>query len=133
MADRNALGRRDFLKKTAGATVGAMGCPCIFVSSALGNSDTVPPSERIIIGSIGVGWQGGSNMTPFLRERDFHIAAICDGDKDHLQGDVNRVNDQNKVYTAYVDYRELLGCKVRFNNQTATSLLGKSVRSPWRL
>ena len=143
MADRNALGRRDFLKNAAGATVGAMGCPCIIVSSALGNAGTVTPSERIIMGSIGAGWQGGSNMYSFLREKDCQIAANCDVDKNHPQGADNRVNSpyKNKDCAAYADYRELQGSKIRFNpqteeildDQTATSLLGRSVCSPWHL
>ncbi|MDT8302719.1 MAG: hypothetical protein RQ760_14645 [Sedimentisphaerales bacterium] len=143
MADRNALGRRDSLKNAAGATVGVMGCPCIVVSSALGNADTVPPSERIAMGCIGPGWQGGSNMHSFLREKDCQIAVICDVDKNHPQGADNRVNSpyKNKDCAAYADYRELLGSKIRFNpqtkerldDQTATSLLEKSVCSPWHL
>jgi hypothetical protein len=117
-----------------------MGFPYIVASSALGNADTVPPSERIIMGCIGVGWQGGSNLNSFLREKDCQIIAICDVDKNHIQIAANRVNSQykNKDYAAY---RELLGRKIRFNpqteeilyDQTATSLLGKSMRSPWHL
>ncbi len=143
MAHRIALGRREFLKKDAGATVGVMGFPYIVFSSALGKAGKVPPSERITMGCIGVGWQGGSNMNSFLRERNFQIVAICDVDKNHLQGAVNRVNGQykNKDCSAYADYRELPARKIRFNpqteeildDQTATSLLGKSMRSPWHL
>jgi len=97
----------------------------------------------IIIGSIGVGWQGGSNMYSFLREKDCQIAAICDVDKNHSQDAVNRVNSQyqNEDYSTYADCRELPGCMICFNPQakevlyyqTATSLLGKSVCSPWHL
>ena len=143
MAGRNALGRRQFLKRAAGTAAGAMGFPYIVSSSALGKADNVAPSERITMGCIGVGWQGGSNMNSFLREKDCQIIAICDVDKNHLQGAVNRVNGQykNKDCAAYADYRELLARKIRFNpqteeihnDQTATSLLGKSMRSPWHL
>jgi hypothetical protein len=143
MAHRNALGRREFLKKAAGASVGVMGFPYIVASSVLGKAGNVPPSERITMGCVGVGWQGGSNMNSFLREKDCQIVAVCDVDKNHLQGVVNRVNGQykNKDCAAYADYRELLARKIRFNpqteeildNQTATSLLGKSMRSPWHL
>jgi hypothetical protein len=143
MADRNALVRRNFLKNAVGTTVGVMGFPCIIVSSALGNTDTVPQSERIMMGSIGVGWHGGSNMYSFLREKDCQITAICDVDKNHSQDAVNRVNSQyqNEDYSTYADCRELPGCMIYFNlqakevlyYQTATSLLGKSVCSPWHL
>jgi hypothetical protein len=138
MADRNALGRQEFLKRAAGAAV--VEFPYVVSSSALDNADKVPPSERIIMGCIGVGWQGGSNMTSFLREKDCEIVAIRDVDKNHLKSAVNRVNDQYQSED-YADYRELLGRKIRFNtqtkeirdDQTATSLLGKSMRSPWHL
>jgi len=143
MAHRSVLGRREFLKKAAGATVGVEGFAYIVSSSALGKAGNVPSSERITMGCIGVGRQGGSNMNSFLREKDCQIVAICDVDKNHLQGAVNRVNGQykNKDCAAYAHYRELLGCKIRFNPQTeeilddrtATSLLGKSMRSPWHL
>ena len=143
MAHRNALGRGIFLTKASGATVGVMRFPYIVSSLALGNADRVPPSERIIMGCIDVDRQGGSNMNSFLREKDCEIVAICDIDKNHLQSAVNRVNDQyqNEDYAAYSDYRELLGRKIHINpqteeildDQTATSLLGKSMRSPWRL
>jgi predicted dehydrogenase len=110
MADRNALGRREFLKKAAGATVGVLGFPYIVSSSALGNAGNISPSERITMGCIGMGWQGGSNMNSFLREKDCQIIAVCDVDKKHLQDAVNRVNSiyKNKDCTTYGDYRELL-------------------------
>jgi hypothetical protein len=138
MAHRNALGRQEFLKRAAGAAV--VEFPYVVSSSALGNADRFPPSERITMGCIGVGWQGGSNMTSFLREKDCEIVAIYDVDKNHLKSAVNRVNDQYQSED-YADYRELLGRKIRFNtqtkeirdDQTATSLLGKSMRSPWHL
>ena len=65
MTDRNSLGRRDFLKGVAGATVGVVGFPYIVSSSAFGNASNVPPSERITMGCIGVGWQGGSNLNSY--------------------------------------------------------------------
>ncbi len=110
MADRNGLGRRQFLKRAAGTAAGAIGYPYIVPSSALGKAGSIAPSERITMGCIGVGWQGGSNMNSFLREKDCQIVAICDVDKNHLQGAVNRVNKQykNKDCATYTDYRELL-------------------------
>jgi predicted dehydrogenase len=110
MADRNALGRRQFLKRTAGATVGVLGFADIISSSALGRSGSIAPSERITMGCIGVGWQGGSNMNSFLKEKDCRVIAVCDVDKNHLRAAVDRVNNQykNRDCAAYADYRELL-------------------------
>jgi ornithine cyclodeaminase/alanine dehydrogenase-like protein (mu-crystallin family) len=94
MADRDRLGRRQFLKRAAGTAVGAVGFPYVVSSSALGKTGSVAPSERITMGCIGVGWQGGSNMNSFLREKDCQIVAVCDVDKSHLQSALNRVNKQ---------------------------------------
>ena len=58
--------RRQFLRGAAGTAVGAVGFPYIVSSSALGKAGSVAPSERITMGCIGVGWQGGSNMNSFL-------------------------------------------------------------------
>ena len=141
MTNVNRISRRQFITRTAGTALGAISFPYIVPSSVLGQAGSVAPSNRITMGCIGVGWQGGSNMNSFLREKDCQIAAICDVGKNHLQGAVNRVNDQNKNCAFYADYRELLGRKIHFNPQTeeilddktATSLLGKSVCSPWHL
>ncbi len=70
MAGRNRVSRRQFLKGAAGTAVGMVGFgfpqsggpPYIVSSSALGKAGSVAPSERITMGCIGVGWQGGSNM-----------------------------------------------------------------------
>jgi len=115
---RNGLSRRQFLKRAAGTSAGAVGFPYIVSSSVLGKAEgprkagthSIAPSERITMGCIGVGWQGGSNMNSFLREKDCQIVAVCDVDKNHLQSAVNQVNEEykNKDCAAYADYRELL-------------------------
>jgi len=114
------VGRRRFLKGVVGATVGVGGFPYIVSSSALGKDGSVAPSERITMGCIGVGWQGGSNMGQFLREKDCQIIAICDVDKNQLRSAVNKVNARygNEDCAAYGDFRELLG---------------RAYRSPWHL
>jgi len=93
---RSVCDRRQFLKGAAGTVAGAMGFPYIVSSSALVKAGSVAPSERITMGCIGVGWQGGSNMNSFLGEKDCQIVAVCDVDKNHLQSAVNRVNKQYK-------------------------------------
>jgi len=48
------IGRRQFLKNTASAAA-VMGFPYIVPSSALGLDGAVAPSNRIVMGFIGVG------------------------------------------------------------------------------
>jgi len=55
---KSITNRRQFIKQTAFAAA----MPTIISSTALGKGDTPPPSERLNIGSIGVGGQGGGLM-----------------------------------------------------------------------
>ena len=69
------------------------------------------PSKKIVLGSIGVGWQGGSNLGEFLNLADCRVAAIADVDQRHLDGAVSEVNKRydNKDCKGYRDFRELIG------------------------
>lgn len=102
--------RRQFLKQAATVPIAAFTFPYIIPASARGKDGSIPPSNRITMGCIGVGWQGTSNMNSFLREKDCKILALCDVDKNHLQNALNRVNNhyQNKDCAAYHDFRQLL-------------------------
>ena len=110
MSNKSNISRRRFLGKAAGTAVGVISFPYIVPSSVLGQRARAAPSERITMGCIGVGWQGGSNMNSFLGQKDCQIIAACDVDKNHLQGAVNRINGRykNKDCSAYHDFRELL-------------------------
>jgi predicted dehydrogenase len=110
VAQKKNVSRRQFLQTAAGAAVGAISIPYIVSSSALGKDGSVAPSNRITMGCIGVGWQGGSNLNSFIGEKDCQIIAVCDVDKNHLQDAVNSVNGhyKNKDCTAYTDFRRLL-------------------------
>lgn len=110
MAGERRMSRRRFITQTAGTALGVMGLPYIVPSSALGRSGNVAPSNRITMGCIGVGWQGGSNLGSFMREKDCRVLAICDVDKKHMRGAVSRVNKRygNRDCASYSDYRELL-------------------------
>ena len=69
--------RRRFLK-TALAASTAIGCPTIIPSSALGLDDFVSPSERIIVGGIGIGSRGTYDLSCFLPQKDVQFVAVCD-------------------------------------------------------
>ena len=70
--------RRGFLKKAAGVAAGTIGFPYIVSASALGKDSGVAASERITIGSIGVGGRGGSLLSNFLNLKDAQVVAVCD-------------------------------------------------------
>lgn len=101
--------RRDFLK-TVGAATAAVAVPIIIPSSALGNADTPAPSERIVMGGIGIGNQGGNDFGAFLGNGNVQYVAVCDVHKNVRDNCKGRVDGHynNKNCTAYNDFRELL-------------------------
>ena len=70
-----SIARRRFLK-TAAAT--ATGAPWIAASSALGRNGAVAPSDRIVLGAIGIGPRGRYVLSCMLNEPDVRFVAICD-------------------------------------------------------
>ncbi len=107
---KQTIKRRDFLKRTAGVSAGAVAFPYIVPSSALGLSGAVAPSNRITVGCIGTGGMGSGNMSGFLGRRDAQVVAVCDVDSVHREEARNNVNTRygNEDCAAYNDFRELL-------------------------
>ena len=103
--------RRDFLKRSATVATGALIIPQIIPSTALGMGGKLPPSDRIVMGGIGLGSQGTSNMRDFLELRNkVQYVAICDVDANHAanaKGLADKANN-NKDCRIYGDYREFL-------------------------
>jgi len=102
--------RRGFFKKAAAITAGTIGFPLLVPSSVLGRAKGVPPSEKILLGCIGVGWQGTGNMKDFLEEADCRVVAVCDVDRDHMLNAKRLVDEKygNQDCATYSDFRELL-------------------------
>ena len=101
--------RRQFLKRAALAA-GAVAVPCIIPSSALGLNGAVPPSERIVLGGMGVGNRGSDDLRWMLPEKDVQFVAICDAKKSSREA-VKRIVDTkygNKDCAMYRDMREFL-------------------------
>lgn len=71
------LSRRDFLRGTM-AVAGIAGLPCFIPAYALGRGGAVAPSERIVLGGIGLGPRGQYDLSVMLPEQDVQFVAICD-------------------------------------------------------
>ena len=101
--------RRDFLKAAGGAA--AAGFPAIVPSSALGKDGFVAPSDRIVMGAIGVGRMGSGDLRGFLAAPDVRIAAICDVQQATRERIATMVNQRygDTACKDYNDFRELLG------------------------
>jgi hypothetical protein len=69
--------RRQFLK-TASTATAAVVAPTIIPASAIGRNGAVPPSERVVVGGIGIGNRGTYDLGCFLQQRDVQFAAVCD-------------------------------------------------------
>ena len=103
--------RRDFFKQSTSVVLGAIVLPHIIPSSAMGMGGKLPPSDRIVMGAIGVGGQGRSNMRDFIRLKDqVQFVAVCDVDTTHQAGakaNADKANG-NSDCRVYGDYREFL-------------------------
>jgi len=75
--------RRQFFKKSAAATMGAVAFPHIIPSTALGADGAVAPSNRLVMATVGTGGQGTYNMRQFLGQPDVQMVAVCDVDLAH--------------------------------------------------
>ncbi|MCX6953537.1 MAG: Gfo/Idh/MocA family oxidoreductase, partial [Verrucomicrobia bacterium] len=68
------LTRRNFLKSTAVV----LGFPTFIPASALGKDGTTAPSNRIVMGGIGIGPRGREDLGAFLKQPDVQFVAIAD-------------------------------------------------------
>lgn len=68
-------------------------------------------NERIVLGHIGVGGQGKSNLGGFLGKKDVAVAALCDVDSKRLADAVELAGKKGHSAEGYDDYRRLLDRK----------------------
>ena len=113
MAGRAAtLSRRQLLKKAATASA-ALAVPCIVPASVLGMNGAVPPSERIVMGGLGIGNRGRRVLGDFLTQKDVQFVAICDVRATRRDAIKKLADDTygNKDCAQYRDMFELLDRK----------------------
>ena len=88
-----------------------MAVPNFIPASVLGRSGAIAPSERITMGFIGVGGQGGGHLFGgawtyvaggYAGRKEVQVLAVCDTWRDRREGATKRVNDH---------YREIYGDK----------------------
>ena len=102
--------RRGFLKTAMQASAALM-VPQVVPSSVLGRDGQVSPSERIVLGAIGIGNRGSYVLSCFLHYPDVQFVAIAEV-KAARRKAVKAVADAkygNQDCTTYRDLRELLG------------------------
>ncbi len=103
------LNRRRFLK--AAVQMGALlAAPQIVRGAVLGRDGGVAPSERIILGAIGIGSRGTYDLGCFMEEPDLRFVAICDVKAARREAIKKKADDKygNQDCAMYRDLRELL-------------------------
>ena len=102
--------RRQLLKRGAQAGAALM-VPYIIPGSALGKNGAVAPSERIVLGGIGIGPRGQRVLTDFLSQSDVQFVAVCDVRAERRQAIKEMADGKygNKDCATYRDFYELLG------------------------
>ena len=125
MTQTRLIERRRFLGGAA-AAVGAVAAPQVLGGHVLGADGATPPSERINMGFIGVGGQGGGHLRGgawtylpggYLGRDDVQVLAVCDVQPGRMQGAKAAVDQRYaerikagsyQACAAYRDFRELL-------------------------
>ena len=110
MAYKESVNRRQFLKRATGIVAGAFTFPYI-VPSVLGRAGTVAPSNRIVMGAIGLGGQGMGDMQGVLHQDDVQVVAVCDVNKgsDGYVGGMGGREPARKIVEGYYAKRSSSG------------------------
>ncbi|MHC4489908.1 MAG: Gfo/Idh/MocA family oxidoreductase, partial [Planctomycetota bacterium] len=98
----NTVSRREFLKSSV-VTAAAFAVPTIVPSSVFGAN---APSNRITIGSIGLGGMGTGNMKGFKGKSGSQVVAVCDVDA--AKREKARQIAELDENSSYNDFRDLI-------------------------
>jgi len=104
--NKSRLTRRGFLRGTAVLAA----APYIVPATVFGRDGKVPPSERIILGGIGIGRRGSHDLRWMLPESDVQFVATCDPQRSRAEA-VKQIVDTrygNKDCMIYHDTPEFL-------------------------
>lgn len=110
---KKGISRRAFLQKTAGITAATAAFPGFITTTVFGRSGNIAPSEKIVLGIIGLGNRGTSLMHEYLNHKDVRVTAICDVYESQRQKAKEIVDEYygNKDCVTYNDFREVCGRK----------------------
>ncbi len=98
------INRRDFIKRVGITAAGAS----LAVPRGGMTARAVGANDKIVVGVIGTGQMGLSNLKDFAKQPDVEIAAVCDVYKPNLDKGLEATDGKAK---AYKDFREVLDRK----------------------
>jgi predicted dehydrogenase len=111
MADNtNKRFNRRRLLKTVARTSAAVAVPCFVPGAALGMNGAVAPSQRIVVGGLGLGGRGRADLGSLMNNPDVQFVAICDVQKSRRE-QVKKMVDakyDNNDCQLYSDMHEIL-------------------------
>lgn len=91
--------RREFLKETALATAAAG----VAARPARASAVAFAPNDQIVVGFVGMGRMGISNIKDFAKQKDVRVAGVCDVYQPHLE-EAYKTTKAKK----YADFRRVL-------------------------
>lgn len=102
------MSRRDFIKAT-GAAVALAGAGVAATSQqSAAQETTVPPSEKIRIGIIGVSGRGMSLMNGFMKYPDVDVVAVCDVYQPRVDEAKAKIAEKGGKADGYSNFKGLL-------------------------
>lgn len=100
--------RREFLESGSAALAG-VGLSSLSSSQAKGADSSVPPSDQLRFGVIGVNGMGWADMNAHQRIEGVECIALCDVDRNVLEDRASELEEQTGITPdLYGDYRRML-------------------------
>jgi predicted dehydrogenase len=104
------LTRRNLLR---GAAAAAVVGPSVIAPPALGADGRPSPSNRIVMGAIGLGGMGSGDLRDFINRAEVQMIAVCDVDQSHRDKAKDTVDKKygDAGCAGHNDFREVIGRK----------------------
>ncbi|MGC9326170.1 MAG: Gfo/Idh/MocA family protein [Candidatus Hinthialibacter sp.] len=101
--------RRTVLK-TASAAGAFLAAPSLIPAKALGKDGAVPPSDKVVLGGVGIGGRGSYDLRRLMQEPDVICVAACDPQKSRLEQTKKLIDSryENSDCKTYRDIRVFL-------------------------
>ncbi|MGL4593883.1 MAG: Gfo/Idh/MocA family protein [Thermoguttaceae bacterium] len=96
--------RRRFMQSAAVAAT----LPFYIPGKILGKDGAIPPSEKIVLGALGIGPRGGHDLNVFIRQPDVQFVSICDVRKSRREAIKHMADEfyKNKDCTMFGEMNE---------------------------
>ena len=100
------VNRRGFIRGVSAS----LAAPYVITSTALGAAGRPPASERITMGSIGIGGRGRYVMGALMANPEVQMVAVCDSRRERRDRAKQAVDQKhgNRDCATYIDLREML-------------------------